>query len=175
MFRRQPGTTFLAVLTLSLGIGANAVIYSLLHAALIRPLPFPDADRLVAVVDNFVTEGQSTCRRRCRRCSTSAPPAARSIRFRSSTRATCRSTAARSRRAPSRRASKPDFLRTLGVQPALGRLFNAGDHQPGRDRVVILSDAFWRQNFGGDPTVIDRDHHRQRRPARRRSACCRPA
>ena len=57
MFRRQPGTTFLAVLTLSLGIGANAVIYSLLHAALIQPLPFPDADRLVAVVDNFRTRG----------------------------------------------------------------------------------------------------------------------
>ena len=49
-----------------------------------------------------------------------------------------------------------DFLRTLGVQPALGRMFNAGDHQQGRDRVVILSDAFWRRNFGADPNVIDR-------------------
>jgi predicted permease len=49
-----------------------------------------------------------------------------------------------------------DFLRTLAVQPALGRTFNAGDHQPGRDRVVILSDAFWRRNFGADPKVIDR-------------------
>src|SRR6185503_7381379 len=58
MFLRQPGTTFLAVLILSLGIGANTVIYSLLHAAMIRPLPFPSADRLVAVVDNFATQNQ---------------------------------------------------------------------------------------------------------------------
>ena len=53
MLRRQPVTTLLAVLTLSLGIGANTVIFSLLHAALLRPLPFPAADRLVAVVDNL--------------------------------------------------------------------------------------------------------------------------
>src|SRR5262245_14813741 len=55
MFRRQPATTALAVVTLSLGIGANAVIFSLLHAAVIRPLPYPAPDRLVGVVDNFST------------------------------------------------------------------------------------------------------------------------
>ena len=59
LFRRQPGSTLLAVITLSLGVGANAVIYSLLHAVLLRPLPFPDAHRLVAVVDNFRAGGQS--------------------------------------------------------------------------------------------------------------------
>ncbi|MBY0495010.1 MAG: permease prefix domain 1-containing protein [Cyanobacteria bacterium] len=58
MFLRQPGTSLLAVVTLSLGIGANTVIYSLLHAALIQPLPFPSPDRLVAVVDNFATQNQ---------------------------------------------------------------------------------------------------------------------
>jgi len=55
----QPTSTLLAVLTLSPGVGANAVIYSLLHAVLLRPLPFPDAHRLVAVVDNFRADGQS--------------------------------------------------------------------------------------------------------------------
>ena len=53
MFRRRPGLAALAVLTLSLGIGANAAIFSLLNAVLLRPLPFPDAERLVAVTDNF--------------------------------------------------------------------------------------------------------------------------
>src|SRR5688572_15784213 len=57
LLSRQPGSSFLAVLTLSLGIGANAVVFSLLHAALLRPLPFPSADRLVAVVDNFRADG----------------------------------------------------------------------------------------------------------------------
>ena len=59
LFRRQPGSTLLAILTLSLGIGANAAIFSLLHAVLLRPLPFPNADRLVAIVDNVRTGGQS--------------------------------------------------------------------------------------------------------------------
>ena len=59
MFRRQPAATLLAVLTLSLGIGANAVIFSLLHAALIAPLPFPEASRLVALVDHFRTTPRS--------------------------------------------------------------------------------------------------------------------
>ncbi|HYE88071.1 MAG TPA: FtsX-like permease family protein, partial [Vicinamibacterales bacterium] len=49
-----------------------------------------------------------------------------------------------------------EFFRTLGVQPALGRLFAAGDHEPGRDRVVILSDSFWRRNVGADPAAVDR-------------------
>jgi hypothetical protein len=57
MFLHQPGTTVLAVVALSLGIGANAVVYSLLHAVLLRPLPFRDAERLVAIVDNYRTDG----------------------------------------------------------------------------------------------------------------------
>ena len=51
LFLRQPGTTALAVITLSLGIGANTVIFSLVHALLLRPLPFPDGDRLISVID----------------------------------------------------------------------------------------------------------------------------
>src|SRR5687767_9824467 len=57
LWRRRPGGAALAVLTLSLGIGANAAIVSLLDATLLRPLPFPDADRLVAVVDSFRATG----------------------------------------------------------------------------------------------------------------------
>jgi len=156
MFLRQPGTSFLAVLTLSLGIGANTVIYSLLHAALIRPLPFPSPDRLVAVVDDFVTQNQfdgwPTVPETLdvRAASQTLDPVSffdtRDVQINGGTEPV---------RAISARI-EADFLRTLAVQPALGRTFNAGDHQPGRDRVVILSDAFWRRNFGADPKVIDR-------------------
>jgi predicted permease len=156
MFRRQPGTTFLAVLTLSLGIGANAVIYSLLHAALIRPLPFPDADRLVGVVDNFQTDSRSGA----------APTVPELLDVRAASRTLAPISFYDTRDAqinggtePARAVSariEADFFRTLGAQPALGRLFNPDDHQEGRDRVVILSDTFWRSTFGADPAVIDR-------------------
>jgi predicted permease len=157
MLRRQPGTTCLAVLTLSLGIGANTVIYSLLHAALIRPLPFPSSERLVAVVDDFVTENRFDM----------SPTIPETLDVRAATRTLDPVSFFDTRDAQINGGSEPvraisarieaDFFRTLGVQPALGRLFNQGDHEAGRDRVVILSDAFWRRNFGSDPTIINRN------------------
>jgi predicted permease len=156
MFLRQPGTSFLAVVTLSLGIGANTVIYSLLHAALLRPLPFPSADRLVAVVDNFVTENRFDM----------SPSVPETLDVRAASRTLDPVSFLDSRDAQINGGDEPvraisaridaDFLRTLGVQPALGRVFNRDDHEQGRDRIVILSDAFWRRNFGADPAVIDR-------------------
>jgi len=155
LFLRQPGTTFLAVLTLSLGIGANAVIYSLLHAVLLRPLPFPEAERLVAVVDNYRTDG-------VRNVSPTVPElldvraASRHLDALSfyDTRDVQVSGGTEPARAFSARV-EAGFLGTLGVKPALGRLFTPEDHAPGRDRIVILTDAFWRRNFGADPEVID--------------------
>jgi putative ABC transport system permease protein len=157
MLRRQPSSTLLALVTLSLGIGANAVIYSLLHAALIQPLPYPDADRLVAIVDNFRTEGRS-----------GTPPTvpelldvrAASRTLESMSFYDARDAQINGGTEPARAVSariEAGFFATLGAQPALGRLFSPGDHQDGRDRVVILSDAFWRRTFGGDPAVIDRN------------------
>jgi len=152
MFLRQPGTTFLAVLTLSLGIGANTVIYSLLHAALLRPLPFPSPDRLVAVVDNFATQSQFDI----------SPTVPETLDVRAASRTLdpvsffdTRDVQINGGTEPVRAISARidvDFLRTLGVQPALGRLFTARDGE----RVVILSDAIWRRNFGADPALIDR-------------------
>lgn len=155
MFRRQPGTTALAVLTLSFGIGANTVIFSLLHAALLRPLPFPAADRLVAVVDNFRADG-----------AVNVPPTVPELLdVRAATRTLdpisffdMRDAQINGGTEPARAVSariEAEFFRTLDVQPALGRLFVPGDHEPGRDRVVVLSDSFWRRNFGADPAAVD--------------------
>ena len=154
LFRRQPTSTLLAVLTLSLGVGANAVIYSLLHAVLLRPLPFPDAHRLVAVVDNFRADGQSN-----------VPPTvpelldlrAASQQLTGISFFDIRDVQTRGGTEPARAvAARVDsaFLGTLGIQPALGRLFVADDHTPGRDSVVILSDRFWRRNLDADRALL---------------------
>jgi predicted permease len=156
MFLRQPGTSLLAVLTLSLGIGANTVIYSLLHAALLRPLPFPSPDRLVAVVDNFATQNQFD----------TGPTVPETLDVRAASRTLDPVSFFDTRDVQINGGTEPvraiaarieaDFLRTLGVQPALGRMFDATDQKQGRDRIVILSEAFWRRNFGADPNLIDR-------------------
>jgi predicted permease len=156
LFRRQPGSTLLAVITLSLGIGANAVIYSLLHAVLLRPLPFPDAQRLVAIVDNFRADGQSNV----------PPTVPELLDLRAASRQLTgisffdiRDVQTSGGTEPARAVSAridSAFLGTIGVQPALGRLFVADDHTPGRDQVVILTDGFWRRNLAADPAAVGR-------------------
>ena len=154
LLSRQPGSSFLAVLTLSLGIGANAVIFSLLHAALLRPLPFTDADRLVAVVDQVRTSGRNV---------SPTVPELLDVRAASATLAPVsffdvRDAQINGGTEPARALSAridANFFGALGVAPALGRLFSQGDHES--DRVVILSDAFWRRNFGANPLVVNRD------------------
>ena len=156
MFRRQPGSTALAVVTLSLGIGANTVIYSLLHAALLQPLPFPDPDRLVGVVDTYRIDGTAN-----------GPPTIPEILdVRTASRTLdpisffdTRDAQINGGTEPARAFSariEADFFKTLSVQPALGRLFTQADHEDDLNRVVILSDNFWRRNFGADPQLVGR-------------------
>ena len=156
LFSRQPGTTFLAVLTLSLGIGANAVISSLLHAVLLRPLPFPNAERLIAIIDNFRTDGLSDV----------PPTVPELLDVKASSRHLDAVSFYDMRDVQISGGTEParafvaridaSFLPMLGVRPARGRLFVEGEGSAGRDRVVILTDAFWRRNFGGDPAIVNR-------------------
>jgi len=153
---RQPILSFLAVLTLSLGIGANATIFSLLNAALLRPLPFPHADRLIAVVDGFRADGVA-----------GIPPtvpelldvrrASRTLEALSfyDTRDFQISGGDEPERVFAARV-EASFLSVLGARTSYGRLFQDGENIPGRHQVVILGDALWRRNFGGDPGVIGR-------------------
>lgn len=153
-FARDPGTTALAILTLSLGIGANTVIFSLLHAVLFRPLPFPDSDRLVSLFDGSRVAAQR-----------GVPPTVpewidvRDGRHRFAglsfydTRDVQLSGGTEPARAFAARA-EATFLDVLGARTQLGRLFAPGENDPGRDRVVVLTDGLWRRTFGADPKVI---------------------
>ena len=156
LLRRRAGLAVLAIVTLSLGIGANAAIFTLLNAILLRPLPYDDPDRLAVILDRFTRLGVDD-----------APPTIPEIidlRDRNRTLASVAFFDTRDFRMtggdePVRvftaRVSASVFP-TLGVRPALGRLFVETDNLQGHWNVVVLSDGLWRRSFGGDPAVIGR-------------------
>ena len=156
LLRRRPGGAALAVLTLSLGIGANAAIVSLLDATLLRPLPFPDADRLVAVVDWFRATGSEP----------TVPTIPEVLDTRNWSRNLdglsffdTRDAQINGGAEPSRVVSarvEPELWRVLRARPALGRLLTPADSGPDGERVVLLSDGLWRRNFAADQTVVGR-------------------
>jgi predicted permease len=156
LLRRRTGLAVLAIATLSLGIGANAAMFSLLNAILLRPLPYERSDRLVAIVDRFTRLGVNAAaptipeildmRERARAFSSIAFFDTRDFRIAGGDEPTRVFTA---------RVSASLFP-TLGVRPALGRLFVDSDNTDGRWTVVVLSDGLWRRNFGGDPRVVGR-------------------
>ncbi len=143
------GFTFIAILTLGVGIGASTVIFSALRALVIEPFQYPKSDQLVHVwsgdrwpfspADYFDIRDQSS--------SFTAFGVYQPHTFNVG-----------SENAQSILGSRTtaDVLRAFGVPPLLGRYFTAEDEATGAARVVILSHALWQQRFGGDPSVIGR-------------------
>jgi len=153
--RRQPALAALAVLTLSLGVGAVAAVFALADALLLRPLPYADADRLVAIVDTFRSGPPRT---------TPTIPELLDLRdavagFDAVSFVDARDFQLGGGTEPARvvgARSEASFLRVLGVVPALGRLFSDNDGAPGAAPVAILTDGLWRANFGADRGIIGR-------------------
>ena len=144
--RKNPGFTAVAVLTLALGIGATTAIFSVVYGVLLRPLPFPDPDRIVAVFE--VTSSG--------RPSRLADPNFDDFRDQSrSFRAIAKyddsvvSVAGASEPTRTRAASvSPGFLQVFGVRPALGRDFEASDARPGAAPTLLVSHDYWRYQLG---------------------------
>jgi putative ABC transport system permease protein len=154
--RKNPGFAVTAIVTLALGIGANTAIFSIVNAVLLRPLPFAEPDRLVEI---FATD----TRRGDRFDSASYPAFAewrdQSTTFESMTAYANRSLAIGTGDATVMAAGRrvtPNYFDVLGVQPALGRGFRPEEQEDGANAVVILSDGFWKTQFGSDPTVLGR-------------------
>ena len=152
--RRAPGFATLVIATLALGIGATTAIFSVVHAVLLRPLPYRDADRLV-VVHHFYPSLDNL------EASVSAPGFAdyrEKVRsFASVAVMTWWQPNLTGRGEPERlRGARVSgaYFSTLGVAPALGRTLRPDEDHPGREHVVVLSDAFWRRRFGADPRVV---------------------
>jgi predicted permease len=154
---RRPSFTAAAVLTLSLGIGATVAIFSVVNAVLLRPLPYPDADRIVAVMHhapgwNFPDLANSPGTINFYRDEVSEVfPAFAG--YRNGTRNLV--TADQAARVPVVTV-QPDMFTVLGIRPALGRPFGDPDGVPGAPSVAILMDGAWRTRFGADPGIVGR-------------------
>ena len=154
-YRRAPGFTFAALVTLALGIGATTSIFSVVNAVLLRPLPYANPDRLVGISDAATLSptdvnqlGYGTfVDYRDRNRSFEQLVAIRSWQT------TLVTTEAE--RLAGMRVSW-NYFDMLGARPALGRTFRKDEDHPDRYRVLVLSDGLWRRRFNADPSVIGR-------------------
>jgi putative ABC transport system permease protein len=154
MLLRNPGFTFVAVVTLALGIGANTAIFSVVHAVLLRPLPYPESEQLAWVwmdnrkegihediaswpnfvdwrTQNQVFEGLAGVRDRTFNLTGSGEP--EELRGANVT---------------------INFFDLMRVNPKTGRGFTSDEEQEGRDRVVVIGNGLWQRRFSGDPNVV---------------------
>jgi putative ABC transport system permease protein len=152
--RKAPGFALVAVATLALGIGANAAIFSAVNAVLLRPLPYPSADRLMAV--NQVWKGRPVVVSPQNFLDFEAEAKSFDALAVYDT-----STATLTGRGEPMQIetgeTSADFFEVLGVAPPVGRGFRPGENEPGRHHVVVLSQGLWRERFGGDPAALGQD------------------
>ena len=153
---KSPGFTTAAVVTLALGIGANAAMFSLVDAVMFRPLPYPDPHRLVSIWEVMQQTGTR---------SVVAP--ANYLDY--VTRARSFSTLAAYQSAGKNLTGSGDperligeevtasYFQTLGMMPELGRPLTAADNREGQDGVAVISHGLWQRRFGGDPAILNRD------------------
>lgn len=150
---RSPGFTAAAVLTLALGIGANTAMFSLVDAVLLRPLPYPEPERLVRVwavnPESGMTEANlnpldfADYRRQARGFSDLAALATPTFTLNGG---------GEPERVRGARVSA-NFFRMFGARPALGRGFEPRDEQPGAEPVAVLSHGLWERRYHSDPAI----------------------
>ena len=154
MMARKPGFTLIAVLTLALGIGATTAIFTVVNAVLLRPLPFPDAERLLFIGQRYKSGLEAAGEPKFlfwREQSQSFEAMAAYSSFAGASGNL--SGGSEPEYVRGLRVSE-EFFRVLGVYPALGRAFTSEEDKPGGARVAILSDGLWRRRFGMSNEVI---------------------
>ncbi len=144
MLRKSPGFTVVAVLTLALGIGANTAIFSLVNGVVLRPLPYSQPDRLVAITDSYPQGAIAAMPLKLKTVDVAGYFGGMEFNL------TGRGEASRLYGT----GVSADFFSILGAPPALGRAFVTGEDHPGQDNVVILSNALWQSAFGSDPNIV---------------------
>src|SRR6202023_3895113 len=153
---KNPAFTSVAIITLALGIGANTAIFSIVNAVLLRPLPYPDADRIIVLNessgpgqdysvalpdyfdwrnDNTVFEHLAATHKESRNLS--------GISGREPERISCASVTR-------------NFFNIIGLPPKIGRTFSEDEDKVGAPPVVVISDRLWQRAFNRDPAVLGR-------------------
>jgi putative ABC transport system permease protein len=153
--RKTPAFTIVAILSLAIGIGANTTIFTLVNAVLLRPLPYPDADRVVVLHEHGLESAKPlnvhpvnfvAWRERARSFESLAlvqtPP--------------LNVIGPNGPEQVVRLLTSSELFRVFRISPVLGRPFTEEETKPGSHAVVILGYAFWQQWFGGDPAVLGR-------------------
>jgi predicted permease len=154
LLRKTPAFTATALLTLAVCFGANLTIFAVIDSVLLRPLPFPEPDRLMTIFNTYPKagvdrDGSSLTNYYERRGRIPAFASLSIYNYGTEIVGEPGST----ERLETMRVS-PDFFSTLGLGPAIGRTFTDGETTSETDHVAILSDAFWRQRYNADPNVI---------------------
>lgn len=144
--RQRPAFALLAITTLSLGVGGTAALFSVANHLLLRPLPYPEDDRVVAFWSTYDWRGVEFDYIKDR------PGIYEHIAAYTSTAVTMRGDGPAS--LVWALAVSAEFFPTLGVDPARGRVFAAGEDRPGAEPVAVLSHGLWQGEFGGDPDII---------------------
>jgi len=152
--RKSPSFTAIAVLTLALGIGANTAVFSIVYSALLKPLPYHDAARLMVLNETTPKVGVVSVSYpnfldwRAQSHSFSEVAALQEVSFNLS--------GITEPESVSGLAVSPNFLAMMGFRPAIGRDFESAEEQTGTAPVTILSYSLWQRRFAGDPAVLGR-------------------
>jgi putative ABC transport system permease protein len=151
---KRPAFTLIAVITLALGIGANTAIFSAINALLLKPLPFPELDRVVAIWDKVPSRGVTR----------NEVSVANYLDWQSQSQSFDQFALHRWWSANLTGIDPPEriqgflvtanFFDALGMKPIMGRNFSAEENQPGKDAVAIITHSLWQRRFGGDPNII---------------------
>jgi putative ABC transport system permease protein len=150
--RHSPGFSTVALATIALAVGANAAMFSLVYGMFLRPLPYPDADRIVRVLERRPTGGINAVSTLNYLDWANENTVFDAVAAEAGWRATL--TGGTEPLFIQGALVSPRYFEIFGVTPAQGRAFAPGEDEPGRDRVVLVSHRLWERRFGADPNLV---------------------
>ena len=155
--RKSPGFTVVAVLTLALGIGANTAIFSIIHAVLLRPLPYPEAERIVTMSESTPAQPEISVSWQNFLDWKTESTAFESLGVGRRESFSLSEVAGRGPERVSGFVVTAPFFKVIGLNPQIGRAFSEEEDKAGGQRLAVISDAFWQRAFNRDPAVLGRE------------------